>query len=248
MSMNDRQKSILRILGQDGELSVTELATRFEVSGVTIRQDLELLQGQGLLRRIHGGAVLNNEEDILRRMGVNYETKLAIAQRAASLVESGDTIFIEAGSSNALFARELGKRSGIRIVTNNVFIARTLKESDLDVVLLGGVYQHESECVVGNLARMGLASLNFSKMFIGVDGYTEEHGFTCADMMRAEVAAAAIEKDPEVFVLTDSPKFGRIALVQMCPAEKATRVITDPGISDEHRRGLEKMGVAVDMV
>lgn len=186
--MNERQKSILRILGQDGELTVSELAERFEVSGVTIRQDLDDLQDQGLLRRIHGGAVLNNEEDILRRMGINYETKLAIAQKAASYVASGDTIFIEAGSTNALLARQLADRSGIRIVTNNVFIARTLKDSVVDVALVGGVYQHDSECVVGTLAMAGLETLNFSKMFIGVDGFTEEHGFTCADMMRADVS------------------------------------------------------------
>ncbi|MCK4515999.1 MAG: DeoR/GlpR transcriptional regulator, partial [Spirochaetaceae bacterium] len=176
--MNERQKAILRILGEDGQLSVSELATRFDVSGVTIRQDLDHLQGQGLLRRIHGGAVLNSEEDILRRMGINYETKLAIAQKAASYVGSGDTIFIEAGSSNAILARELGRRTGIRIVTNNVFIARTLKDSELDVILLGGVYQHDSECVVGQLAKLGLETLNFTKVFIGVDGFTEEYGFT----------------------------------------------------------------------
>jgi DeoR/GlpR family transcriptional regulator of sugar metabolism len=246
--MNERQKAILRILGEDGRLSVSELATRFEVSGVTIRQDLDYLQGQGLLRRIHGGAVLNSEEDILRRMGINYETKLAIAQKAASYVESGDTIFIEAGSSNAILARELGRRTGIRIVTNNVFIARTLKDSELDVVLLGGVYQHDSECVVGRLAKLGLETLNFTKTFIGVDGFTEEYGFTCADMMRAEIAGVAIAKSPEVFVLTDSPKFGRIALVQMCEARQATHVITDNAIPAEYRRVLEDAGVAVETV
>ncbi len=246
--MNERQKAILRILGKDGQLSVSELATRFDVSGVTIRQDLDHLQGQGLLRRIHGGAVLNSEEDILRRMGINYETKLAIAQKAASYVGSGDTIFIEAGSSNAILARELGRRTGIRIVTNNVFIARTLKDSELDVILLGGVYQHDSECVVGQLAKLGLETLNFTKVFIGVDGFTEEYGFTCADMMRAEVAGAAIAKSPEVFVLTDSPKFGRIALVQMCEAKKVTHVITDSGIPAEYRRVLTNAGATVDTV
>jgi len=246
--MNERQKTILRILGQDGELSVTELATRFDVSGVTIRQDLDFLQTQGLLRRVHGGAVLNSEEDILRRMGINYETKLAIAQKAASYVDSGDTIFIEAGSTNAILARELGRGTGIRIVTNNVFIARILKDSELDVILLGGVYQHDSECLVGQLAKLGLETLNFTKVFIGVDGFTEEYGFTCADMMRAEVAGVAIAKSPEVFVLTDSPKFGRIALVQMCEARQVTRVITDSDIPAEYRRVLESAGAIIDTV
>lgn len=246
--MKERQKAILRILGEDGELSVAELATRFDVSGVTIRQDLDHLQGQSLLQRVHGGAVLNSDDDILRRIGINYETKLAIAQKAASYVGPGDTIFIEAGSANAILARELGRRSGVRIVTNNVFIARTLKDSDLDVVLLGGVYQHDSECVVGQLARLGLETLHFTKVFIGVDGFTEEYGFTCADMMRAEVAGAAIAKSPEVFVLTDSGKFGRIALVQICETRKSTCVITDRGIPGKFKQFLEDAGVTVDTV
>jgi DeoR/GlpR family transcriptional regulator of sugar metabolism len=246
--MNDRQKAILRILGEDGELSVSELANRFDVSGVTIRQDLAHLQGQSLLRRVHGGAVLNSDDDILRRIGINYETKLAIAQKAASYVGPGDTIFIEAGSTNAILARELARRSGVRIVTNNVYIARTLKDSEVDVVLLGGVYQHDSECVVGRLATLGLETLHFTKVFIGVDGFTEEHGFTCSDMMRAEVAGAAIAKSPEVFVLTDSPKFGRIALVQICDTKNATCVITDREVPGEYRQVLESAEVAVDTV
>jgi DeoR/GlpR family transcriptional regulator of sugar metabolism len=246
--MNERQKAILRILGEDGELTVSELATRFDVSGVTIRQDLDLLQGEGLLQRVHGGAVLNSDDDILRRIGINYETKLAIAQKAASYVVPGDTVFIEAGSANAILARELGRRKGVRVVTNNVFIARTLKDSELDVVLLGGVYQHDSECVVGQLARLGLETLHFTKVFIGVDGFTEQYGFTCADMMRAEVAEQAINKSPEVFVVTDSTKFGRIALVQICETSKATCVITDEGIGAEYRQILERAGVTVDVV
>ncbi len=246
--MNERQKSILRLLERSGQLSVSDLSAEFDVSGVTIRQDLDHLQGQNLLRRIHGGAVLHSEEDILRRVGINYEVKLAIAQRAAAYIEPGDAIFIEAGSTNALLARELSRRTGIRIVTNNVYIARALKDSDLDVVLLGGVYQHDSECVVGQLAKSGLAMLNFSKIFIGVDGFTRELGFTCADMMRAEVAGAAIAKSPEVFILTDSPKFGRIALVQICDAKDASHVITDSGIGNEYRRVLEDADVAVDAI
>ena len=85
--MNERQKTILRILGEDQELSVSDLSERFQVSGVTIRQDLEYLQDQGLLRRVHGGAVLHSSDEIAHRLGINYERKLAIAERAASYIK-----------------------------------------------------------------------------------------------------------------------------------------------------------------
>ncbi len=246
--MNDRQKSILRLLSQDRELSVSELTDRFKVSGVTIRQDLDYLQEEGLLRRVHGGAVLHSEEDIAHRLGVNFESKLAIAERAASFIHTGDTIFIEAGSANAILARQLCRRSGIRVVTNNLFIARTLKDSEVTVVLLGGVYQHESECVVGRLARLGIEEVNFSKAFIGVDGFTFEHGFTCSDMMRAEIAGSVVADSRETFVLTDSTKFGRTALTRICDTAQVRHIITDGGIPEEYRRGFAEYEVGLHIV
>lgn len=241
--MNERQKSILRILGEDRELSVSDLTERFSVSGVTIRQDLDYLQSQGLLRRVHGGAVLHSEEDIAHRLGVNFEAKLRIAELAASFVSAGDTIFIEAGSANALLARTLAQREGIRVVTNNLFIARTLKESNVQVVAIGGVYQHQSECVVGSLARLGIAEVNFTRAFIGVDGCSFDQGLTCSDMMRAEIAHAVVAAARETFVLTDSSKFGRAALSRICGLGEVAHLITDQGIPEEYRCGIEDTGV-----
>lgn len=243
--MNERQKSILRLLGEDLELSVSELTDRFKVSGVTIRQDLDYLQGQGLLKRIHGGAVLHSEDDIAHRLGINFEAKLAIAEEAAKRIERGDTIFIEAGSANAILARQLARREGIRVVTNNLFIARTLKDSDLSVALLGGVYQHDSECVVGRLARLGIEELSFSKAFIGTDGFTFEAGFTCSDMLRAEIAGAVIERSPETYVLTDSTKFGRTAMARICETEAINHVITDGEIPSQFLSRFDEFSVEV---
>ena len=228
--MNQRQKEILKILTEDQELSVSELSDQFSVSGVTIRQDLDYLQSQGLLRRVHGGAVLHSQDDIAHRLSINYEKKLAIADRAAQFISEGDTLFIEAGSTNAILARQLASRSDIRVVTNNLFVARSLKQSSVNVLVLGGVYQHDSECIVGGLAKLGLSELNFDKAFIGLDGFTFEEGLTCSDMMRTEITSMVVGKARETFVLTDSPKFGRVALTQICNVEEVDHVITDGGI------------------
>lgn len=238
--MTDRQKTILRLLSQNQELAVTELAAQFQVSGVTIRQDLDHLQNQGLLRRVHGGAVLHSEDEISTRIGVNYERKNAIAECAFSHIKTGETIFIESGSVNALLARQLKDRADINVVTNNLFVARTLKDSDVDVITVGGLYQHDSESLVGAIARLGIETLSFTKCFIGVDGFSFENGFTCSDMMRAEVAAAAVHRSPEVFILTDSSKFGRIALKQICSLSDVHHVITDSFIPEKFRRGIEE--------
>ena len=245
MTITERQKTILQLLSKNQELTVTDLASQFQVSGVTIRQDLDQLQSQGLLRRVHGGAVLHSEDEISTRIGINYERKHAIAETALTFVGNNETIFIESGSVNAVFARLLKSRTDLTVVTNNLFVARTLKDSDVNVITLGGLYQHDSESLVGTVARMNIETLNFTRCFIGVDGFSSENGFTCSDMMRAEIASAAVARCPEVFVLTDSTKFGRIALTRICSPQEVHHLITDSHIPREYRAELEAKGVNV---
>ena len=104
--MNQRQSEILKILGENDRTSVNTLAGRLQVSSVTIRQDLNLLESEGLLKRIHGGAVLKDADDLGSRLGINYERKLRIARKVATRVHEGETVLIESGSVNALLARD----------------------------------------------------------------------------------------------------------------------------------------------
>ncbi len=243
--MNERQKQILEMLTDTQELSVNELAARFGVSNVTIRGDLDYLENERLLKRVHGGARLQSEDEIAQRIGINYPKKIAIAAKAASFVKPGETIFIDAGSVNALFARELAQHSDIQVVTSNVFIARQLKEARVNVIILGGVFQHDSESVVGSMAKLGLEKINFSKAFIGVDGITKTAGFASNDMMRAEIAREAILKAKEAYVLSDSTKIGKIAACTICTLEEADVLITDDGAKMEARKSFEKAGLRV---
>ncbi len=244
--MNERHREILNILVEKKEVSVNLLAERLAVSGVTIRQDLNQLEKRGFIKRVHGGAVLNNTDDISTRLVFNYEKKLRIARKAASLVDEGETVVIEAGSTNALLAKELVKKKGVTIITPNVFIARELREHyDIPIILLGGVYQQQSESLVGKLTKLCIDHINFHKSFIGVDGFTKEAGFTGKDMMRAEINAYIVEKSPQVFVVTDSSKFGRVELTTYFGPPEVDYVITDEGIPAEDKAFLEESGVQV---
>jgi len=243
--MNGRQKSILELLTKSQELSVNELVAKFGVSHVTIRGDLDYLEKENLLKRVHGGARLQSEDDIAQRISINYPKKNAIAIKAALFVEPGDSIFIDAGSVNALFARELAQLSNIQVITSNIFIARQLKKSGVNVMILGGVFQHDSESVVGSLAKMGLLQINFSKAFIGVDGITKSHGFASNDMMRAEIAREAILRAKQRFILSDSTKIGKIAACTVCMIDEADYLITDDGIGDKQRKKFEAMGLKI---
>ncbi len=242
--MNARQRQLLTVLSDGRRASVNELSERLEVSPATVRQDLTGLEKQGFLRRVHGGAVIDESDDISHRMAVNYDKKLSIAREAKKLVQEGETIFIEAGSVNALLAKEVGAVANLTIATCNAFIARQAAEqASSNVILLGGIYQRESQSVVGNLARLCLANINFSKVFIGVDGFTMENGFTGRDMMRAEINQEVVARASEVIVLTDSSKFGKIALAKYCEVGQIDYLITDGDIPDQFRSYFESSSI-----
>ncbi len=242
--LNKRQNRILQILGRDNRTSVATLSGMLKVSAVTIRQDLNLLEEEGLLRRVHGGAVLREADDLSDRLGVNYEQKLKIAAKAASRVEPGETVLIESGSVNALLARELVKRKKVTLITTNVYIARQFRrEENAAVILLGGIYQHNSESLVGKMTRACIDQLNVGKAFIGIDGYTTATGFTSRDLLRAEIASYIIQKAREVFVVSDSSKFGKEELTNICYPRDIQHLATDSNLPENFRKEFETAGI-----
>ena len=232
--MNKRRTEILDFLSRRGNATVQELAGLSSVSVVTVRQDLTVLEREGFIRRTHGGAALLETDNIARRLSLRYEQKLRIAKKAASLVEDGETILVESGSANALLVRELAGRK-VQIIAANVFIARQIgADAAARLVVLGGIYQPDSESLVGPLARLGIRETFFNRAFLGIDGFTPEHGFTNRDMMRAEIAAEVVSLCPQTYVLADSSKFGRMGLARICTLDELAGVITNSDIPPSH--------------
>ena len=246
--MNARQQHILQVVIDKGRTSVADLAIMTGVSEVTIRHDLNLLEKQSYLRRAHGFAVPLDSDNVETRMLNNYPLKRELAQFAASLVQSGETVFIENGSSNALLARALADQKDVTIITVSSYIAHLLKDTHCEVILLGGIYQKKSESMVGPLTRKFIEQVHFSKAFIGIDGWQHETGFTGRDMMRADVVNAVLAKNSEAIVLTDSSKFGAVHPYTLGPMAQFTRVITDDGLNAADRLLLEQAGLHVDIV
>jgi DeoR/GlpR family transcriptional regulator of sugar metabolism len=242
--LNERQSRILEILGIDNRTSVNELSRRLEVSSVTIRQDLNQLESQGLLKRVHGAAVLKDGDDLDNRLARNYDRKLRIARKLASLVNEEETILIESGSANVLFARELVKIKRVTIITTNVYIARQFRKNPLaNIVILGGIYQHDSETLVGKITRMCLDQIHIHKAFIGIDGYTTEDGFTLRDMFRAEISSHIIQKAEDVFVVSDSSKFGNKGLTNICRLEDIHHIATNEDLDPHFKVAFRKAGI-----
>lgn len=247
--MNERQLAILNKVSVSPKINVASLSKEFNVSQVTIRQDLRTLESNGMLKRFHGGAMPVSDDDMMKRLSYNFDVKSAIARQAASLVSNGETVLIESGSTNVLLAVELSKKNDVTIITNSAFISRYVRGmNNIKIILLGGDYQHESEVLVGPLTRKCLKEFHVEKVFIGVDGFNPDTGFTCVNLMRAEVARAMADQADKVIVVTDSTKFNKIGVASQFKAEEVDIVITDSNITPKDLEILKSFNIEVQTV
>lgn len=242
--MNERQNVIFSILAKQPRVTVKELSAQFGVSEVTIRKDLTALEDEGVLKRTHGGAAQISLDSIEKRMAFRYDEKLKISKKAVELVEDGESIFIEAGSTNTVFARELARCRKVHIITNSLYIAKMLKQNDnVKVTVIGGEFQNEAEAMVGPLAKLMLSRLFVDKAFIGMDGFSERLGFTCGDFHRAEIGREMCENAGKVIVLAESSKFDNVGITTCVELSKVDTVITDKEISKDKLKILKKHGI-----
>jgi DeoR/GlpR family transcriptional regulator of sugar metabolism len=240
------EAAVSQIVLNRGPQKVVSLARELEVSGVTIRKVLSALETKGVVRRYHGEARAAGGDDIPFRMGSRFDDKNRIAALAATFVEPGDTVFLEAGSTVSLLADLIKGHRNLTVITPNLFIARLFRGTGTRVIVLGGLYQEGSESLVGAVAKNALAELTFSKAFLGVTGFTRATGFTLNDSHRAELSQAILAKGAVSFVLTDSSKFGASHAAPLCTAlSKIHTVITDPSIPEDDERFLTAAGIRV---
>jgi DeoR/GlpR family transcriptional regulator of sugar metabolism len=219
-------------LSKHRRAEVSALSELLEVSQVTIRKDLDVLEERGLINREHGYACLNNSDDIGKRMAFNYDIKRRIAQAAAATVEEGETVMIESGSCCALLAEELAKaQNDITIITNSVFIANYIRNAfRTRIILLGGYYQPESQVVVGPMTRKCGEIFFSDKFFVGTDGFMQDFGFTGKDLLRTQTVMDLAEYAREIIVLTDAEKFQRQGVLGLVRLDKVNAVFTDERI------------------
>lgn len=250
----NRESAILELLTSENKVEVSVLAERLGVSQVTIRKDLDELERRGLILREHGYAVLRSADDIQSRIAYHYDEKRRIAERAAELVTDGSTIMIESGSCCALLADVLAeRRRDLTIITNSAFIASYIRgKCNFQIILLGGVYQPEAQVMVGPLVRLCAEEFFVSHFFIGVDGYSEQIGFTNLDHLRAAAVRDMARQAEKVVVLTESEKFSRRSVVALnLPQSNPPQpriVVTNRNIPQNVLESLESKGMEIILV
>ena len=242
-----RTAEIIRLIAQQQKADVAELSRKLAVSQVTIRKDLDELERKGLIKRQHGFAQINDSDNIAARLAYHFDEKMKIAEKAVSLIENGDTVMIENGSCCALLARVTADtRENVTIVTNSVYIAEYIRGSaSTNVVLLGGIYQQDSECLVGPMIRDTAENYNVKYFFAGSDGWSERTGFTNKDSLRAQAVRDMSHSCENMVILTESAKFLGAGTVPMNIKRQPKLVITDSSLSKETVATLNNAGIEV---
>lgn len=245
--MNERHAKILELLSRYHKMEVSRLSTLLNVSQVTIRKDLIALEQSGMLVREHGYATLNNSDDINKRLAFHFEQKMQIVKIAAQLVEDGETIFIESGSCCALLAVEIAQtKKDVTIVTNSAFIADYVRKiENVQIVLLGGNYQKESQVMVGPMTAQCAQAYFADKLFIGTDGFSIRTGFTGNDYMRSVAVQDMAKQVEKVIVVTDSSKFYQKGNVSLIATNRIHMLITNPDIPLEQEQYLLEQKVEI---
>jgi DeoR family galactitol utilization operon repressor len=244
--MSEREKEIIRLLAGDPGISVTRMSELLNVSVVTIRSDLTDLEQKGVLVRTRGGAAPAYHPNVLERQSLNVEAKSRIAQAAAAMVNDGDTIMIEAGTTTALVARHLLGKRFVNIVTNSTLIlpfARTNPGIHLTVV--GGEFRPASESMVGPLALAELERFHVRLAFVGTDGFSLEGGLTTHLVEGGEIVRRMAERSDLVVLVADSSKYGKVGFVRVLPVQGVHRLITDTGLEERAERELAGVGLQV---
>lgn len=215
--MKNRTNKILELLTSEKRIEVSQLAEYLGVSQVTIRKDLDALEAKGIIKREHGHAVLCSTDDINGRIAYHYEEKKKIALKATELVHEGDTIMIESGSCCALLADTLTQlHKDLTIITNSAFIAEYIRgKSNFQIILLGGIYQQDSQVMVGPMVQECVSNFFVDYFFIGTDGYDSRIGFSNRDQMRAQAVRDMSHQAEQIIVLTESDKFSKRGVVPL---------------------------------
>lgn len=244
----ERLDKIRQALQATGTVRVGQLAEMLQVSEVTIRADLSLLEQEGFLKRTHGGAVLARGTRFERPFA-EQETRFAQEKRrigaaAAALIEEGDTVILDVGTTTTELARQLRQTRNVAVVTNGLNIAMELEHyPDVTVLVTGGTVRPLQHSLVNPYATLMLSQIQADKLFLGCNGVSADKGVTNSNLQEAEIKQAMIRAAKQVIVLADSSKIGAVAAARVAELTEISQVITDTDADPVELARLQQKGV-----
>ena len=247
-----RMEEITKILERDGSVDVNNLSKSLGVTAKTIRQDFDRLEEIGLLERVHGGAVLkqngNGIYPIQQRKQRNLAEKVRIAEAALALIDEGDTVILDGGSTTLELAKRLGEKRVV-VVTNDLLIAgELLQKEGVTLYVTGGKLRREGIfTLLGREAERTVRKYNANKLFLGTSALDFAQGLMVLSEDEAEIKKAMIASATRVIALVDHSKFHKLAFVSFATLREVDLVITDSRVTAADRRHCEEIGLKLEI-
>ncbi|KIC42482.1 DeoR faimly transcriptional regulator [Ruegeria sp. ANG-R] len=234
MSLSFRQSDILEVAKEEGRVTVEGLADRFQVTVQTIRRDLTELSDAGKLDRVHGGAVLRSGVSNIGyedRRALNHDAKTRIAERCATDIPEGSSVFMNIGTSTEAVARQMLHHKNLMVVTNNMNVAHILAENpDCQIVVAGGVLRRSDSGLVGNLTVSTIQHFKFDHAIIGCSALDEDGDLMDFDLQEVLVSQTIIAQARQISLVADSSKFQRTAPARIASLADIDRIYTDTSL------------------
>lgn len=242
---NQRREKIIDLLKEDGSAKVANLAKLFKVTEVTIRQDLEKLESEGLIIKEHGGAFLKNAQDTVRNVALlnqdNLDKKSVVAKKCLEFIEIGDTIILDSGSTTTEIAKLLIGFKRLTVITNALNIALLLgSEPGIEVIMTGGEFKPPTLSLTGQKAADFFKGINVQKLFLATAGISLKSGLTYPSISDLVLKKAMIDAAETTYLVADSSKFGKSAFASLGALSLIDFIITDDGVSDDEKKHLAK--------
>lgn len=252
MDIHERREKLKHMIEQAQEISISDISAQFDVSGVTLRNDLIYLERKGLCKRLFGKVVASGDSGAIT-LDYNYqkhqEQKERIGKYAASLIKPGNAVFFYAGTTTQQVARFVDPELNFIAVTNSLYIAFELRKCrKAHIILLGGTMNQDICATFGAQTIQQIREYNIDKLFISVDGVDAKMGITNASPFESEINQITMECAKEIIVVADFSKVGHVSFVQMGAVDQVNMLVTDSGADPTAVAQLRECGVDVKTV
>ena len=245
MLPQERYDAILKLLQKDSIIKEENLVSSFHISIETARRDLNYLEKQGLIKKVYGGATLVEkgiaEPTSRSRLIHNIEQKAAIGRKCSELIQDGDSILLEIGTTTLQVAKNIKHKKNLTVITNSIFVINELLDTDISLYIIGGKIRHEEQAISGAVSMFELDNFHINKAIIGAGSISLENGISDYNIEEALMRKKIIERSRQVIIVADSSKFGFDALVQVCPLSSINTIITDRNLDPSIILGFEEL-------
>lgn len=250
LSNIERQQAILALLQRQQRVKIAQICEEFAVSEATARRDLDALASQGLIQRVHGGAIplqpATPEPPLLERSQEQADEKARIGRLAATLVQDGETIFLGSGTTVLEIAKHLREHKGLTIITNSLPVVNLFAGMEhIQVVCLGGILRDSELSFIGHITEQALSEVRADKVFLGVRAVDLEHGLTNDYLPETMTDRAILKIGREIIVVADHTKCSRVSTAFLAPLTSMHTFITTQEADESFITALQELGVRV---